>query len=91
VGGGQKATLLDCLEMIAAALWVPARWTRLPAARGDVRETHADIGRAERELGYEPRVDLEEGIKQQVRWALQAGNLWESEEGAASGPSGRRG
>jgi glycosyltransferase involved in cell wall biosynthesis len=42
-----------------------------PAAEGDVRCTWADLERAERELGYQPRVGLEEGIEAQVEWALR--------------------
>jgi nucleoside-diphosphate-sugar epimerase len=33
-----------------------------------VRLTAADLRRAERELGYRPRVDIEEGIRSFVRW-----------------------
>lgn len=41
-----------------------------PPVPGDVRSTWADLGRAARELGYEPGVSLVEGIEAQVRWAL---------------------
>ncbi len=41
------------------------------AAEGDVRSTWADLERAERGLGYRPRVSLEEGIREQVEWALE--------------------
>lgn len=37
---------------------------------GDVRFTHANISRAQRELGYMPTTDLEAGLKKFVRWYL---------------------
>ena len=31
------------------------------------------IGRAERELGYAPRIELEEGMRRSIRWCLEQG------------------
>src|SRR5262249_8872417 len=39
-----------------------------PAQPGDVPRTFADIGRARAELGYDPRVGLEEGLRRFVEW-----------------------
>jgi nucleoside-diphosphate-sugar epimerase len=35
---------------------------------GDVRDSQADISKAERLLGYHPSVDLEEGLKRTLAW-----------------------
>jgi len=35
---------------------------------GDIRHCFADIERARRLLGYEPRVGLEEGMQELVQW-----------------------
>jgi nucleoside-diphosphate-sugar epimerase len=35
---------------------------------GDVRDSQADIGKAERLLGYRPSVDLEEGLRRTLAW-----------------------
>jgi UDP-glucose 4-epimerase len=40
-------------------------------AQGDVKSTWADSSRAERVLGYRPRVGLEEGVAAQARWAAR--------------------
>ncbi len=69
IGGGTRASLVECLAKIGAALGVPVRTKMGPRAKGDVADTHADITRAAEELGYSPRVRLEDGIHRQVRWA----------------------
>jgi nucleoside-diphosphate-sugar epimerase len=69
VGGGARASLGECLEMIGRAMGVSVVKRGGPRAKGDVRDTHADITRAGEELGYSPSVRLEDGIVRQVRWA----------------------
>jgi len=39
-----------------------------PPRPGDVRHSWADISRAKRVLGYEPRWSLEEGLKATIEW-----------------------
>lgn len=43
-----------------------------PARAGDVRDSQADIGKAERLLGYRPSVSFEEGLRRTVAWARDA-------------------
>jgi UDP-glucuronate 4-epimerase len=43
------------------------------AAAGDVPSTWADLERATRELGYQPQVAIEAGVKAQVAWAARPG------------------
>jgi UDP-glucuronate 4-epimerase len=40
----------------------------LESQPGDVSVTYADISKAKRLLGYQPKVDMEEGIKRFVEW-----------------------
>jgi UDP-glucuronate 4-epimerase len=35
---------------------------------GEVLITYADIGKAKKLLGYEPKTDVEEGVKEFVKW-----------------------
>jgi UDP-glucose 4-epimerase len=39
-----------------------------PERAGDVKHSEADIGRAEKLLGYRPQVDFEEGLRRTVEW-----------------------
>lgn len=70
VGGGERAPLNRCLEMIAGELGVALKKVERPKARGDVTDTHADISLAREDLGYNPSVGLEDGLRRQVRWAV---------------------
>ena len=38
---------------------------------GDVPVTYADISKAEKLIGFKPRVRLEEGIGRYVKWFLE--------------------
>ena len=40
-----------------------------PARPGDVRDSQADISKAQRLLGYRPQVGFEEGLRRAVQWA----------------------
>ena len=39
-----------------------------PGRTGDVRHSRADITRIRRELGYEPTLSFEEGLKRTLSW-----------------------
>ena len=40
------------------------------AAHRDIRDSWADIGAAREALGYEPRIDLDEGLRLTVEYLL---------------------
>jgi nucleoside-diphosphate-sugar epimerase len=42
------------------------------ARQGDVRDSQADISKAERMLGYRPTVGLEQGLRETVKWFTEA-------------------
>ncbi len=71
VGGAARATVNELIDLVQRTLgnWVEVTYG--PAAEGDVRSTWADLERVGRELSYQPRVSLEEGIKAQVQWTLE--------------------
>ncbi len=71
IGGGTRTTVNELLDAVRRALDVGLEVNHAPPARGDVRSTWADSGRVARDLGYRPRVGLEEGIEAQVEWTLE--------------------
>jgi UDP-glucuronate 4-epimerase len=68
IGGGARVRLDRLIALIGRTLEREVQVQRCPDQPGDVRLTAADLGRAERELGYRPRVGIEEGIRHFVRW-----------------------
>ncbi len=68
IGGGARVRLDRLIHLIGEAVGREVQVERHPDQPGDVRLTAADMRRAERELGYRPRVGIEAGIRQFVRW-----------------------
>ena len=68
IAGGARVRLDRLIQLIGEELGRAVRVERLPDQPGDVRRTDADLRRAERELGYRPRVGIEEGLRHFVRW-----------------------
>jgi UDP-glucuronate 4-epimerase len=66
VAGGSPATVNDLLRLVSEHVGRPPITRHLAAQAGDVRVTHGSIGRARRELGWQPEVSLDDGIKRQV-------------------------
>ncbi|MBL8764184.1 MAG: NAD-dependent epimerase/dehydratase family protein [Phycisphaerae bacterium] len=73
IGTGRSVSLKDLLALVASAFPGPAVVPqREPARTGEVRHSRADIALAERLLGYQPLVDLEEGVRQTADWFQRA-------------------
>ncbi len=73
IASGERTSLLQLLEALGHALRraVPEPVYRAPRA-GDVRDSHADIRRAKRGLGWEPTVSLGAGLREMARSAAGA-------------------
>ena len=68
IGGGSRVTVNQVLEIIGRVAGRPLDIRREPAQKGDMRDTFADTSLARRDLGFTPRVSLEEGIQAEYRW-----------------------
>jgi len=65
VARGRTVPLREVMDTIALVTGRRLDVDRRPSELGDVRVTSASIERAARVLGYDPRVDLAEGIRRQ--------------------------
>lgn len=90
IGGGHQIELRAAYELLATILDRPASVITLPAAPGDVRRTGADGTLARAELGFEPQISLEDGLRAQVKAALKElpkarrrARRWSAELGAS--------
>jgi UDP-glucose 4-epimerase len=68
IGGGSRVTVNHVLEIIGRIAGRPLDVRREPAQKGDMRDTYADTALARADLGFSPRVSLEQGIEAEYRW-----------------------
>ncbi|MEI6279762.1 MAG: SDR family NAD(P)-dependent oxidoreductase [Verrucomicrobiae bacterium] len=71
LGENQTITLADLILEIEKALGKKALIERLPEQQGDMPLTSADITKARRLLGYNPKTKIAEGIPKFVEWYLR--------------------
>jgi UDP-glucose 4-epimerase len=68
IAGGQPASLLELLAILAAEVGVSVTPDHGDPRPGDVRHSHADVGAARRDLGYEPMVPFRDGLARTLAW-----------------------
>ena len=68
LGCGTPVKLMDFIVKIEENLGLKAEKEYLPLHMGDVPATMADIEKSKRILGYSPKVDIEEGVSNFVKW-----------------------
>jgi len=74
VGGGREPTTVNrILEIVAGLTGTTPEPVHTSPREGDVRRTEADVSLARRLLGYEPRVDIDEGLGRVVDWFRSVG------------------
>jgi UDP-glucuronate 4-epimerase len=73
LGNSHPVTLTDLLLLLEKAIGRKAIRDQKPMQAGDVPLTWADISKAGRLLGYQPKVALEKGLQDFVSWYRAAG------------------
>jgi UDP-glucuronate 4-epimerase len=68
IGNNHPEDLMRFIAVIEAATGLRAELQLEPMQPGDVRETYADLGESERDLGYRPKVTIDEGIPRFIEW-----------------------
>ncbi|MDD5459102.1 MAG: GDP-mannose 4,6-dehydratase [Phycisphaerae bacterium] len=68
LGESRPVRLDELIAAIENAMGKKAIINRLPLQPGDVEQTYADVSRAEKELGYEPKTQITDGLAAFVRW-----------------------
>jgi nucleoside-diphosphate-sugar epimerase len=69
VGGAIEASMNETIALLEQISGRTLDVFREPAVPGDQRRTRADTTRIRSELGWEPRVSLEDGLRRQWEWA----------------------
>lgn len=72
LGSGAPVTLRDLVAAMGRASGITPVVEHAPVPLGDVDATFADITRAKTELGWSPRVRLEDGLREVVAWLRES-------------------
>jgi len=75
IGGGRTTSLNHLLKIIEQTLNKEAKIKYLGSSPGDMPVTIADISKARSLLGYQPKVEVSEGISRFVQWYLKDKDL----------------
>ena len=68
LGESRTIELRKLIDLIGKTLGKTPRIRQMPEQPGDVKRTFATIDEARRRLGYDPKVGVEEGIREFVAW-----------------------
>ncbi|MBC7224425.1 MAG: GDP-mannose 4,6-dehydratase [Anaerolineae bacterium] len=68
LGSDRPVVLLDVIRLVEEAVGERAQIEHRPRHPADVWATWADIGKAERLLGWRPQTPFEEGVRRAVAW-----------------------
>jgi len=66
IGSGAPVRIIDLAHIVIRVAGSTSRIVHGPPRPGDIRYSQADISRAARELGFKPRVALEDGLRELV-------------------------
>jgi len=68
IGGGSRVTLNEVVEMIKTMVGRELEVHYEGVQKGDVRHTFADMTKAEKKLGYRPKVPIQDGLQREYEW-----------------------
>jgi len=68
IGGGSRVSINEVLKMIGGVVGRTPLLAADPAQKGDMRHTFADTWLARMDLGFEPKVGLEQGLTAEYKW-----------------------
>ena len=68
LGGSRTTTLKQLVDLLSKALAMKPTIESLPEQPGDMKRTLADVTLAGKELGYAPKVSMQDGIQRFADW-----------------------
>lgn len=76
IGNSSPVSLREMINTIGQALEIEPKIKQLPMQPGDVDRTYADVSKAKKLIGYEPKVSFEQGIQNFVNWYKENQELY---------------
>ena len=71
IGGGSRVVLKEVLETMEEIVGKPIKRNHIERAMGDARHTAADVSKAKQILGYQPSINLREGLTKEWEWVKE--------------------
>ena len=68
VAGGKPTSVNEVADTIGRLLGKPVERDLQPQRAGDIRDSEADLSAAREVLGYEPKVELDEGLRRTIEF-----------------------
>jgi len=68
IGSGRRVTINYVIDVLKSLLNSNIEPKYVEPIKGDARDTLANIGKAEKIIGYKPKISLEEGLRKFVHW-----------------------
>lgn len=68
LGCGKTEELMDYVRMVEESTGKKASFEFLPMQKGDALKSAADISKAKKMLGYEPKTEIKDGVPRFVAW-----------------------
>jgi len=75
IGNNKPVELIDYVRLFEEIIGKEAKKEMLGPQPGDVHETYADISDISADVGYAPKTELKEGLRQFIRWYQSYYNL----------------
>ena len=68
IGSGGKVTINELADKIIELTKSKSEIIHKKQRKGDIKHSLADISKAKKEIGYEPKYNLEQGLNETIRW-----------------------
>ncbi|MCM1987209.1 SDR family oxidoreductase [Methanococcoides seepicolus] len=72
IGGGERISIRELAEKIVSITDSESEIIYGESVKGDAEHTWSDVSKASRDLGYSPKIGLEEGLKRYVQWYIES-------------------
>jgi len=74
VGGGSRISVKDLIKKIGIIAGKEARSKYVETQKGDVKDTQADVTKADSGLEWTPKIDIHQGLTAYISWCEQTNN-----------------
>ena len=75
LGTNNPITVNQMVSTIEKLMELKIQKKYVKSPTGDVQKTHANISKAQKELGYSPNMLFEDGVRNCIKWCIETQNI----------------